>query len=236
MTIKPPDSNPLGKLCIVILAITLTCAYANASPTPASGANGDAALTQQVAELQAKTKQLEAALAAKSPPPAASPTMSMSSQRTPAPAIPAMTPGEMGMMGDKGGMPMNPQDEKPMPGGGMGGMMTGMIESDDGDGSDDCSVPGYAHVTTCDSPICLARISRSLAFVSHQQHGIFPGTRSAHRPLNRSASDVDEDEGERPHREDQLGRTDRAGRTGVERADIMGSAGWSKDRSEGARD
>lgn len=98
-----------------------------ASP-PAS----DAAFKQQIAELQAKTKQLEAALAAIAPSPAASPVAAMnsSSQVTPAPAMPAMTPsgapGAMGM-GDMGGMPMNPQDNKPMPSAGMGGMMTGMM-------------------------------------------------------------------------------------------------------------
>ena len=97
----------------------------------ASSPSSDAALKQQVAELQAKTKQLEAALAAKAPSPSASPMAEMSSgaQAAPAPAMSGMTPGAAPMaMGDMGGMPMNPQDNKPMPAaGGMGGMMTGMM-------------------------------------------------------------------------------------------------------------
>ena len=128
MKSKPPTSTSCGRFRIVLFALSLTASAAMAASSPAT----DAALKQQIAELQAKTKQLEAALAAKAPSPTASPVPAMNSgpQVTPAPAMPAMTPsgapGAMGM-GDMGGMPMNPQDNKPMPGAGMGGMMTGMM-------------------------------------------------------------------------------------------------------------
>lgn len=128
MKIKLPHSSLLNIFPIVILVIGVTASLTFAAPSP----SGDAALKQKVAELQAKTKQLEAALAAKAPSPTASPVPAMNSgpQVTPAPAMPAMTPsgapGAMGM-GDMGGMPMNPQDNKTMPSAGMGGTMTGMM-------------------------------------------------------------------------------------------------------------
>ena len=128
MKLKSPKSTSCGLFRIVPFVLSLTASTAMAASSPAS----DAALKQQIAELQAKTKQLEAALAAKAPSPA-SPVAAMNSgpQVTPAPAMPAMTPSGAPAaigMGDMGGMPMNPQDNKPTPAvGGMGGMMTGMM-------------------------------------------------------------------------------------------------------------
>ncbi len=119
----------LVQLFAICMLGSLMTTAAIAAPSLASG---DAALKQQIAELRAKTKQLEAALAAQGPSPTASPVAAINSisQVAPAPAMPAMTPGgapgAMGM-GDKGGMPMNPQENKPMPSAGMGGMMTGMM-------------------------------------------------------------------------------------------------------------
>jgi Spy/CpxP family protein refolding chaperone len=124
MKIKLINSTSRGRFRIAPFALSLTASVAmGASPPPS-----DTALKRQVAELQAKTKQLEAALAAKGPSPAAS---QMPGMNTPAPAMSPMTPGGSAPapmpMGDMGGMPLNPPDNKPMPGGGMGGMMTGMM-------------------------------------------------------------------------------------------------------------
>jgi hypothetical protein len=111
-------------LSVITLAISLICSSAIASP---SQSQSDAALKQQVAELQAKIKQLEAALPANSPQPTTSPAMpgmNTSQKMTPN----SGTSGAMGM-GDMnmGSMPKNPPNSAPMPGGGMGGTMTGMM-------------------------------------------------------------------------------------------------------------
>jgi Spy/CpxP family protein refolding chaperone len=128
-----PSTFSLPKLLPVItLTISLVCASAIASP---SQSQNDAALKQQIAELQAKIKQLEAALPANSPQPTTSPAMpgmNMSPKMTPAASM-SMTPnsGTSGAMGmgdmNMGSMPKNPPNSAPMPGGGMGGMMTGMM-------------------------------------------------------------------------------------------------------------
>ena len=134
MKINPPKFSLPKILSIVMLATSLTSVSAIAAPSPASGTKGDAALKQQIAELQAKVKQLEAALPAKAPSPAASPAMPpMNQKMTPAPAMPGMTPGAGGAMGmgdmKMGGMAKNPSGSGPMPGGGNGGMngMMGMM-------------------------------------------------------------------------------------------------------------
>jgi Spy/CpxP family protein refolding chaperone len=128
MKIKLPNSGLPKIFSIVVLAIVITASLALGAPSPASSANSDAALKQQVAELQAKVKQLEAALPAK----AASPAMPPMNQKVPAaPAMPGMTPsssdamsmGEMKM----GGMPKDSAGSTPTPGDGMGSMMTGMM-------------------------------------------------------------------------------------------------------------
>src|ERR1700682_1518415 len=129
MKIHPSKFSLRKMLSIVMLAISLTSASAIAAHEPASATKGDAALKQQVAELQAKNKQLEAALSAKAPSPAASPAMPPINQKmTP---TPAMTPGASGAMGmgdmKMGGMAKDPSGSGSMPGGGMGGMMTGMM-------------------------------------------------------------------------------------------------------------
>src|SRR6266567_2238776 len=60
-------------LCILIIGIGLVSAAANAaSQTPTKD---DSELKQQIAELQAKVRQLEAAQSSHSPRPAASPAM-----------------------------------------------------------------------------------------------------------------------------------------------------------------
>ena len=139
MKINPTKFSLPEMLSVMMLAISFTSASAMAAPSPASGTKGDAALKQQVAELQAKIKQLEAALPAKAPSLAASPAMPpMNQKMTPAPSMAGMTPGGSGTPGAMGmgdmnmsGMPKNPADNAPMPGGGMsggmGGMMTGMM-------------------------------------------------------------------------------------------------------------
>ena len=132
MKINPSKFSLPKMLSIVMLATSLTSVSAIAAPSPASGTKGDAALKQQIAELQAKVKQLEAALPAKAPSPAASPAMPpMNQKMTPAPAMPGMTPGAGGAMGmgdmKMGGMAKDPSGSGPMPGGGMTGMMTGMM-------------------------------------------------------------------------------------------------------------
>jgi Spy/CpxP family protein refolding chaperone len=127
-----PSTFSLPKLPPVItLTISLICTSAIAAP---SQSKGDAALKQQVADLQAKIKQLEAALPAKAPSPAASPAMPpMNQKMTPAPAMPGMTPGAGGAMGmgdmKMGGMAKDPSASGTMPGGGNGGMneMMGMM-------------------------------------------------------------------------------------------------------------
>ncbi len=117
MKIKPSNSDLLKIFSIVLFALSLPPSAAMAASPPAS----DAAFKQQIAELQAKTKQLEAALAAKAPSPAASPVAAMnsSSQVTPAPAMPAMTPsgapGAMGMMNQMMGMGAMPAASPGMP-------------------------------------------------------------------------------------------------------------------------
>jgi Spy/CpxP family protein refolding chaperone len=128
MKINPTKFSLPEMLFIIMLTICLTSASAMAAPSPASATKGDAALKQQVLELQAKIKQLEAALPAKAPSPAASPAMPpMNQKMTPAPAMPGMTPGAGGAMGmgdmKMGGMEKDPSGSGPMPGGGMGGMM-----------------------------------------------------------------------------------------------------------------
>ena len=115
----------LTKLRLFVAIPTLAMGLTYTSAIAAPFAAGDAALKQQVAELQAKIKQLEAALPAKAASPAL-PTTKM----TPAPAMPGMPPSAGGAMGmgdmKTGGMPMSPPVSPPMPGG-MGGMMTGMM-------------------------------------------------------------------------------------------------------------
>jgi Spy/CpxP family protein refolding chaperone len=118
MKIHPSTFSIPKLLSVITLTISLICASAIAAP---SQSKGDAALKQQVAELQAKIKQLEAALPANSP------------QPTAAPAMPGMTPGSSGTpgamgMGDMnmGGMPKTPSKDESMTGGGMSGM-TGMM-------------------------------------------------------------------------------------------------------------
>src|SRR6266571_1121428 len=111
MKSHPSKFSLLKLLSAIMLTMSLICASAIAAPSPSKG---DAALKQQVAELQAKIKQLEAALSAHSPQPSASPTMpgmNMSPNTAPA-AMPSMTPsgsgtpGAMGMGDMKmGGMP-----------------------------------------------------------------------------------------------------------------------------------
>jgi Spy/CpxP family protein refolding chaperone len=100
----------------------------SAIAAPSATPRVDKATAQQIAELQAKIKQLEAALPAKAPSPPASPAMpSMNQKMTPAPAIPGMTPGTGGAMGmgdmKMGGMAKDPSASGTMPGGGMSGMM-----------------------------------------------------------------------------------------------------------------
>ena len=161
-------------------ALSLTASIAMAASPPPS----DASLKQQVAELQAKTKQLEAALAAKGRSPTVSP---MPAMNTPAPAMPAMTPGSSAPaampMGDMGGMPMNPQDNKPMPApGGMGGMMTGMMGMMNqmmGMGAMPAASPGMAMPTPAIPPSALPgfpglshlyHIGSTGFFLEHAQH------------------------------------------------------------------
>ena len=136
MKTHPPTFSLPKLLSVITLTISLICASAIAAPPQSKG---DAALKQQVAELQAKIKQLEAALPAKSPQPTAAPTMpgmNTSPKMTPATSMPGMTPsaistpGAMGM-GDMGmgGMPKTPSNNGPMTGDGMSGMtaMMGMM-------------------------------------------------------------------------------------------------------------
>ena len=136
-------------LFVMMLAISFTSASAMAAPSPpASTTKGDAALKQQVAELQAKIKQLEAALPAKAPLSAASPAMPpMNQKMTPAPAMPGMTPGASGAMGmgdmKMGGMAKDPSGSGPMPGGGMTGMM-GMMNQMMGMNAMPAASPGMA--------------------------------------------------------------------------------------------
>jgi Spy/CpxP family protein refolding chaperone len=134
MKIYPATFTLPKLLAVVTLTINLICASAIAAP-PQS--NGDAALKQQVAELQAKIKQLEAALPANSPQPTASPTMSgmnTSPKMTPATSMPGMTPsgtGTSGAMGmgdmNKGGMSKNPSNNSGTMTGAENGGMNGMM-------------------------------------------------------------------------------------------------------------
>ena len=182
MNIKSTKTILLKKLGIPMLAVSLISTSAPSATPPAS----DATLKQQVAELQAKTKQLEAALASKGPSSTPSPAaMNSSLQVTPVPAMPAMTPGgapgAMGM-GAKGGMPMNPQDNKPMPAGPMGGMMTsmmGMMDQMMGMGAMPAASPGMSmsSPTTPQSALPgfpgvshLYHIGSTGFFLEHAQH------------------------------------------------------------------
>jgi Spy/CpxP family protein refolding chaperone len=115
---------------IIAACFVTVSAIAAPSATP----RVDKATAQQIAELQAKIKQLEAALPAKAPSPPASPAMPpMNQKMTPAPAMPGMTPGAGGAMGmgdmKMGGMTKDPSASGTMPGGGNGGMngMMGMM-------------------------------------------------------------------------------------------------------------
>jgi len=152
MKIHPSTFSLPKLLSVITLTTSLICASAIAAPSPSKG---DAALKQQVAELQAKIKQLEAALSAHSPQPSASPTMpgmNMSPNTTPA-AMPSMTPsasgatGSMGM-GDMnmGGMPKNSSSSGPMTGGEMSGMMDmmGMMNQMKGMDAMPAASPGMA--------------------------------------------------------------------------------------------
>jgi Spy/CpxP family protein refolding chaperone len=120
MKIRPSCSLP-KLLFVMTLTIGLICASAIAAP---SQPKGDAALKQQVAELQAKIKQLEAALPAHSPQPNASPTAPAMNMTSPTP-MPSMSPGGemkgmmnvMGMMKEMSatspGMSMTPSSMPP---------------------------------------------------------------------------------------------------------------------------
>ena len=127
MKIHPSTFSLPKLLSVITLTISLICASAIAAP---SQSKGDAALKQQVAELQAKIKQLEAALPANSPQPTALPAMpgmNTSPKMTPATSsMPSMTPsgsGTPGVMGmgdmNMGGMPKTPSKGESMTGGGM---------------------------------------------------------------------------------------------------------------------
>ena len=147
MKINPSKFSLPEMLSIMMLAISFT-ASAMAAPSPASATKGDAALKQQVAELQAKIKQLEAALPGKAPTPAASPAMPpMNQKMTPVPAMPGMTPAAGGAMGmgdmKMGGMAKDPSSGGPMPGGGMTGMM-GMMNQMMGMNAMPAASPGMA--------------------------------------------------------------------------------------------
>jgi Spy/CpxP family protein refolding chaperone len=108
MKIRPSGSLP-KLLSVMTLTIGLSCASAIAAPPQSKS---DAALKQQVAELQAKIKQLEAALPAHSPHPNASPTAPAMNMTSPTP-MPNMSPGGemkgmmnmMGMMKEMSAMP-----------------------------------------------------------------------------------------------------------------------------------
>ena len=149
MKINPSKFSLPKMLSIVMLAISLTSASAIAAPSPANETKGDAALKQQVAELQAKIKQLETALPAKSPPTMSPPMpgMKMIPKMTPAPAMPGMTPGAGGAMGmgdmKMGGMSKEPSGSGSMPGGGMTGMM-GMMNQMMGMSTMPAASPGMA--------------------------------------------------------------------------------------------
>ncbi len=115
---------------IMILALSCFSAGVFAAPVPSGATNGDTALKQQIAELQAKTRQLEAALSAKGPggsPSPGMPAMNTNAAPSPAASMPGMPAAVAGNSAAMGGMPMSPPAGPPMPGGGMGGMMTGMM-------------------------------------------------------------------------------------------------------------
>ena len=137
MKIQPSTFSLRKLFSVITLTISLMCASAIAAPPQSKG---DAALKQQISELQAKIKQLEAALPAHSPQVTTSPTMpqmNASPKMTPAASMPGMTPGAvttpgamgMGDMGMGGGMPKTPSSSGPMTGNGMSGMtaMMGMM-------------------------------------------------------------------------------------------------------------
>ena len=116
----------------LLTLFSLMATAATAAPSPVGG---DEALKQQIAEPQAKTRQLEAAHSAKAPattPSPGMPAINMTATPSPAASMPGMPAGGAGAsgamgMGDMGGMPMSPPASPAMPGGGMGGMMTGMM-------------------------------------------------------------------------------------------------------------
>ncbi len=92
------------RLFVILTLFSLTARGAIAAPNPVGG---DAALKRQIAELQAKTRQLEAALSAKGP--AASPSPGMSAINTstapsPASSMPGLPAGGAGNSGAMGGM------------------------------------------------------------------------------------------------------------------------------------
>ncbi len=156
------------------LVITLICFEANAiSPTPIA-AKGDAALKQQIAELQEKVKNLQSSLAAQSPQPVASAMPSMNSSPTSGmPGRPGMTPkapvagsgamkmGDMGMegMGDKkmGGEMMDMMGMNAMPAAspGMTPAQPNMPQS---------ALPGFPGVSH------LYHIGATGFFIEHAQH------------------------------------------------------------------
>src|SRR6266566_8348667 len=91
MNTSPESSLKRTTLCILTIGIGLVSAAANAaSQTPTKD---DSELKQQIAELQAKVRQLEAAQSSHSPRPAASPQMAGMSPSASAPM--SMGMGEM---------------------------------------------------------------------------------------------------------------------------------------------
>ncbi len=92
---------------VATLAIALVSFHADAASPSPSEAKNDAALKQQIAELQSKVKQLERMLAGHAQQPGASPSMA---GMTPAPAGGSMSMG-MGDM-NMGGMQNKPSSEQ----------------------------------------------------------------------------------------------------------------------------
>ena len=194
MKIRPSCSLP-KLLSVMTLTIGLICASAIAAPPQSKS---DAALKQQVAELQAKIKQLEAALPANSPQPTASPAMpqmNTSPKMTPATSMPGMTPSGSGTPGPMGmgdmnmsQMPKNPPNSGPMTGDGMSGMtaMMGMMNQMMGMGA---MPPGSQSMATS-PPKAPQSTLPGFPGVSHLYHigstGFFSITRSTSiSPLTR---------------------------------------------------
>ena len=150
MKIRPPCSLP-KLLSVMMLTPSLICASAIAAPPPSKS---DAALKQQVAELQAKIKQLEAALPAHSPQPTAppmAPSMNMTST-TPMPMSPG---GEMQGMMNMMGMMMNNMKAMPATSPGMSMTPPAMPPS---------ALPGFPGVSH------LYHIGSTGFFLDHAEH------------------------------------------------------------------